>query len=93
MAGPLLRIERRGEEGRIVHFVFEDDAEIEFRMIPRGVNVIARAGGKQISWKAVLHLSEHVEPKALASRALREILDEWKAKRVKPSAAAKAATP
>jgi hypothetical protein len=90
---PLLRIERRGSEGRIVHFVFEEDAELEFRMIPRGVNVIARAASKQISWKSVLHLSEHVEPRALASRSLREMLDEWKAKRVKPSAAAKGATP
>lgn len=78
----LERAERREELGRVVRLHFNGDAHLEFRMIPRGVNLIAKAEGKQVSFKPVKQLpsSAEVSPSS-KMRNLRELIEEWKATR------------
>jgi len=81
----LEKIERVSELGRVVRLVFEDDASLEFRMIPRGTNLIAQYDEKQVSWKAVQTLPQAVESVNDGEvRPLRELVNEWKSARFSP---------
>jgi predicted ribosome quality control (RQC) complex YloA/Tae2 family protein len=84
----LARIERVEELGRVVRLLFADESFLEFRMIPRGVNVIVSSQGKQVSLKPVQELPTAIDVAPLGpARSLRELVDEWKATRFssKPS--------
>lgn len=83
-AGKTLKgVERDSEKGRVVLFHFDGGAEIEFRMIPRAANCIARFDGKQISLRPVQELAVSEAPATTGTvRELRDLLEEWKQSRV-----------
>ncbi len=87
----LVQIERVAHMGRLVLFVFENGRSLEFRMIPRGVNVIATTSEKKISLFPVKNLpaSTTSDKPPGPSRTLLELMQEWKTERFKPKAAPK----
>jgi hypothetical protein len=85
---PLAAIERVSDLGRVVRLRFDDESFLEFRMIPRGVNLIASSHGKQVSLKPVQELPPAAETVPSGPvRKLRDLVDEWRAGRfsAKPS--------
>lgn len=79
----LERVERVESMGRVVRLHFNDETSLEFRLIPRGVNFIARAEDKQVSFKPVQELPPPAENKGgpQRPRALRELIEEWRSAR------------
>jgi predicted ribosome quality control (RQC) complex YloA/Tae2 family protein len=76
-------VEHLADLGRVIRLRFSGDAEIEFRMIPRMPNLIARAEGKQVSLKPITELAAHHQELALSSlnRTIRELTAEWQKSR------------
>jgi len=83
----LNQVQLLSEYGRVVQFFFgvgENQAAIEFRMIPKHTNLIVRKAKKSVSWYPIKELSPHVTFTASTEESSEEdvrsipfILNNW----------------
>lgn len=65
----LRKVELSKGQGRVVHFIFgseEDERYLEFRMIPKNMNLIVKSQDKTLSWAPVKQLLENFDSQQLS---------------------------
>ncbi|MFZ3229781.1 MAG: hypothetical protein WA160_06225 [Pseudobdellovibrio sp.] len=88
----LNNVQLLGQYGRVVQLIFgqnENQAQVEFRMIPKQTNLIVTKDKKSISWYPKKELTEHVQAKIVQSdntsedevRSIPFILNSWLVRR------------